>query len=92
MPKGDSKVLKAKKTTFSSRHGLYNILFLSLNELDTCLQNPQEVWNIKEKKNSTRGYAEIHIQRQFFDNKKGIQKIVVLKIQTVSTCFGASSM
>jgi hypothetical protein len=39
---------------------------------------------------STR-YAEIHIQRKFFENKKGIQKIVVLKIQTVSTCFGASS-
>jgi hypothetical protein len=40
---------------------------------------------------STRGYAEIHIQRLFFDNKKGIQKIVVLKIQTVRACFGASS-
>jgi hypothetical protein len=40
---------------------------------------------------STRGYAEIHIQRHFFDNKKGIQKIIVLKIQTMSTCFGASS-
>ena len=39
----------------------------------------------------TRGYAETHIQRPFFDNKKGIQKIVVLKIQTVRTCFGASS-
>jgi hypothetical protein len=39
----------------------------------------------------TRGYAEIYIQRLFFDNKKGIQKIVVIKIQTVRTCFGASS-
>jgi hypothetical protein len=39
VPKGDNKVLKAKKTTFSSRHGLYNILFLFLSELDTCLQN-----------------------------------------------------
>jgi hypothetical protein len=40
---------------------------------------------------STTGYAEIHIQRPFFDNKKGIQKIVVLKIQTMRICFGASS-
>jgi hypothetical protein len=40
---------------------------------------------------SARGCAEIHIQRPFFDNKKGIQKIVVLKIQMVRTCFGASS-
>jgi hypothetical protein len=39
----------------------------------------------------TRGYVEIHIQRQFFDNKKRKQKIVVLKIQMAKTCFGASS-
>jgi hypothetical protein len=46
-----------------------------------------------EKKNifSTRGYAEIHLQRPFFGNKNGIQKIVVSKIQTVGICFGASS-
>jgi hypothetical protein len=36
---GDNKVLKAKKTTFSSRHGLCNILFLSLSKLGACLQN-----------------------------------------------------
>jgi hypothetical protein len=39
MSKGDSRVLKAQKTTFSSRHGLCNILFLSLGELGICLQN-----------------------------------------------------
>jgi hypothetical protein len=50
------------------------------------------VWNIEKKIIShKRGYAEIHIQRPFFDNKKGIERIVVLKIQTVRTCFGASS-
>jgi hypothetical protein len=39
-----------------------------------------------------REYVEIHIQRPFFDNKKkGLQNIGILKIQTVSTCFGASS-
>jgi hypothetical protein len=39
VPKGDNKVLKAQKTTFSSSHGLCNILFLSLGELGICLQN-----------------------------------------------------
>jgi hypothetical protein len=28
------------------------------------------VWNIENKSFSTRGYAEIHIQRPFFDKKK----------------------
>jgi hypothetical protein len=37
--KGDNRVLKANKTTFSSGHGLCNILFSSLGELGTCLQN-----------------------------------------------------
>jgi hypothetical protein len=46
---------------------------------------PQEVWNIEKKIIFLKGYAEIHIQKLFFDNKKGIQKIVVLKIQMVST-------
>jgi hypothetical protein len=46
---------------------------------------------LRKKLFPTRGYAEIHIQRPFLDNKKGIQKIVVLKIQMVRTCFGASS-
>jgi hypothetical protein len=41
---------------------------------------------LREKLISTRGYAEIHIQRPIFDNKKGIQKTIVLKIQMVSTC------
>jgi hypothetical protein len=36
---------------------------------------------LRKKLFSTRGYAEIHIQRPFFDNKKGIQKTVGLKIQ-----------
>jgi hypothetical protein len=38
------------------------------------------------------GYAEIHIQRPFFDNKKDIYKILGLKIQTVKTSFSASSI
>jgi hypothetical protein len=37
----------------------------------------------------TKGYAEIHIQRPFFD--KGIWKILRLEIQMVCSCFGAPS-
>ena len=37
------------------------------------------------------GYAKIHQQRPFFDNKNDISKIVVFKIQTVNICIGASS-
>ena len=39
IPKGDNRVLKAQKTTFSSGRGLCNILFLSLSELSICLKN-----------------------------------------------------
>jgi hypothetical protein len=39
VPMGGSRVLEAKKATFSSRHGLCKIIFLSLGELDTYLQN-----------------------------------------------------
>jgi len=41
---------------------------------------------------STRGYAEIHIQRPFFDNKNSIWKILRLKIQMVKLCTSASSL
>jgi hypothetical protein len=95
MSEGGNRVLKAQKTTFSSRHGLCDILFLSLGELNICLQNlipiHRRCGTLRKKLFSRRGYAEIHIQRPFLDNKKGIQKIVVLKIQTVRTCFGAFS-
>jgi hypothetical protein len=40
---------------------------------------------------STRLYAEIHIQRPFFDNKNSIWKIIGLKIQMAETCSSASS-
>jgi hypothetical protein len=41
---------------------------------------------------STRGCAEIHIQRPFFDNKNSIRKILGLKIRTVEICSSASSI
>jgi hypothetical protein len=40
---------------------------------------------------SIRGYAEIHLQRPFFDNKNSIWKILGLKIQLMETCSSASS-
>jgi hypothetical protein len=48
MPKGNRKVLKAQKTIFLSRHGLCNILFLSLGELGICLQNLIPIGGVDE--------------------------------------------
>jgi hypothetical protein len=45
MLEGDNRVLEAKKTTFWSRYGLRNFIFLFLVELGTC----QEEWNIEKK-------------------------------------------
>jgi hypothetical protein len=59
--------------------------------MSTKSQTHKRCGTLREKLFSTRGCAEIHIQRPFFDNRKGIQKKIVLKIQTESTCFGASS-
>jgi hypothetical protein len=50
-----------------------------------------KVWKVAKKLFSTKGYAEIHIQRPFFDNKNSIWKILGLKIKTVETCSSASS-
>jgi hypothetical protein len=60
VPKGDSRVLKAQKTTFSSRHGLCDILFLSLGELGICLQNliPIGGVNIEKKFISDKGVCQ----------------------------------
>jgi hypothetical protein len=38
-PKGDSRVLKAKKSIFWSRYGMCLSIFLFLSELGTCPQN-----------------------------------------------------
>jgi hypothetical protein len=47
---------------------------------------------LREKKNPIMRYAKIHQTRAaYFDNRKDISKIVVLKIQIASTCSGASS-
>jgi hypothetical protein len=49
------------------------------------------VWNIEKKIIFPRGYAKIHIRRPFFDNKKNIYKIIVLKIQKINTYSSTSS-
>jgi hypothetical protein len=46
---------------------------------------------LRKKSFSARGYAEIHIQRPFFDNKNSIWKILGLKIRTMKTCSSAST-
>jgi hypothetical protein len=46
---------------------------------------------LKKTSFCTKGYAEIHIQRPFFDNKNSIWKILGLKIQTEETYSSASS-
>jgi hypothetical protein len=40
----------------------------------------------------TKGYAKIHIQRPFLDNKICIGEILGIKIQMVCACFGALSI
>jgi hypothetical protein len=46
---------------------------------------------LRKKSFSARGYAEIHIQRPFFDNKNSIWKILGLKIRLVKTCSSVPS-
>jgi hypothetical protein len=46
---------------------------------------------LKKMSFCTKGYAEIHIKRPFFDIEKGIWKILRLKIQLVCSYFGAPS-
>jgi hypothetical protein len=45
---------------------------------------------LRKKCFSTRGYAEIHLQRPIFDKEEGIEENVVFKIQTVDICIGDS--
>jgi hypothetical protein len=48
-------------------------IFLFLSELGTCLQNlipHKRCGTLRKKSFSAWGYAEIHIQRPFFDNKQ----------------------
>jgi hypothetical protein len=96
MPKGDNRVLKAQKTTFSSGHRLCHILFLSVGELGICLQNLISIGGVEHRQKNyfpQGGMLNFTYKGRFlFENKKGIQKIVVLKIQTKKTCFGASSI
>jgi hypothetical protein len=39
----------------------------------------------------TKGYAENHIQRPFFEDQNDICKMIVYNIQTVHTCFSPCS-
>jgi hypothetical protein len=56
--------------------------FLFLYELGTCPQNLIHTTYKTLRKTSfcTKGYAEIHIQRPFLENKIGIGKKIGMKI------------
>jgi hypothetical protein len=45
----------------------------------------QSCGRLPKKLFSAKGYAEIHIQRPVFDNKKGIDANIIFKIRTVET-------
>jgi hypothetical protein len=82
VPKGDNIVLKAKKTTFSSRHGLCDILFLFLGELGTCLQNliptiGVEHW--KENHFPQGGMLKFTYKGHFLTIKKAHKKLLYWK-------------
>jgi hypothetical protein len=76
VPKRYNSVLWAKKTISGLEYGLLDFTFLFLVELDTCVQNLIFTKVVEGFKNiyifCTKGYAEIHIQRPFFDNKNSI--------------------
>jgi hypothetical protein len=63
-----------QKTIFRHRYGLPDLKFLFIVELGTCVQNLIFTKGVEgcQKIFSTKGYAEIHIQRPFFDNKNSI--------------------
>ena len=89
----DNNVLEAKITIWGCRYGLWDFIFLFIFELGTCLQNLifTKVVEGCRKIISTKGYAEIHIQRPFFENKISIWKILGFKVQMVETCSSTSS-
>jgi hypothetical protein len=93
LPKEDSSLLGYEKTNFSSTYEMCLFEFLFLGESGTCPQNLMPTRRVEPWENHQfpQGYAEIHIQRPFFDNKNNIWKILGLKIQTVETCSSASS-
>jgi hypothetical protein len=75
MPGGDSKVLNAKKTILKSRYGMCLSIFLFLS-VTRCMspksQTHKRCGTLRKKSFSAWGYAEIHIQWPFFDNKNSI--------------------
>jgi hypothetical protein len=75
VPERYSSVSGAKKTIFGLRYGLWDLTFLFLVELGTCVQKShihQNCGRLPKKLFSAMGYAEIQIQRPFFDNKNSI--------------------
>jgi hypothetical protein len=82
VPKEDNRVLKAQKTTFSSRHGFCNILFLPLGELGTCLQNliySRGVEHWEKKKIPQGGKLKFTYKGRLLTIKKAYKKMLYWK-------------
>ena len=82
-----------QKNNFFSSHGLCNLLFLTLGELGTCLQNLIPTRSVEHREeNYFPQWSKLKFTKKgnFWQSKRHL-KIVVLKIHTMSTCIGASS-
>jgi hypothetical protein len=82
MPMADSRVLKAQKTTFSSRHGLCDILFLSLGELGICVKNLIPIGGVEHwEKNyfPQGGMLKFTYKGRFLTIKKVYKKLLYWK-------------
>jgi hypothetical protein len=80
--KGGNRVLKAKKTTFSSRHGLWDILSLFLGELGICLQNLIPTRGVEHwDKNyfPEKGMLKFTYKGRFLTIKKAYKKLLYWK-------------
>jgi hypothetical protein len=71
---------------------VHNLVPSWVRNMSTKSHTHKKSGRLRKKLFSTRGYAEIHIQRPLFvDNKNSIWKILGLKTQMVETCSSASS-
>jgi hypothetical protein len=69
---------------------LHILVFKWVRYMSSKSHTHKRCGTLRKKSFSARGYAEIHIQRPFFDNKNSIWKILGFKIWTVKTCSSAS--
>jgi hypothetical protein len=82
--KGGQHSFEYQRTTFSSRHGLWNILFLSLSDLGICLQNliPRRGVEHWEKNYCPQGVMlKFTFKGHFWTIKKAYSKLLYWKFK-----------